>query len=447
MNFDALTAWLALHPEWILGTIAFLSFLESLLLVGLLAPGIALLFIIASLAGSAGLPLWQIVLVSGSAATAGDVLSFYAGRHFHQHLADLAILKRHPQWIERAELFIKRYGMPGLGVGRFIGPLRPFMPMMAGTLEMSQWRFWLVELLTLVPWGILYMAPGYAVGAAADHAEQSLGGMILVWLALWAGALLLAEIIIRSSARAVSRPQRRNTGAAWAGLCSLLFAGILACAVTGYADPFNQWSGAHWIALRNDTMDTLMVAFTGLGELRPMVLWVTLVTLVLLAQRRPGGALLWLLATSGGYLLFSGLKQLTSIQRPLWVVDPPSSLSFPSGHACMAMTFAGALCVLAWPSESRLQQRLLAWGATTYAFLQATSRPYLGVHWVADIGAGLLLGGAVVALTALLKSHFEVKPASAGSIAAASLLAWGLAMVLFILPELATSLQHYRRIN
>jgi membrane protein DedA with SNARE-associated domain/membrane-associated phospholipid phosphatase len=444
MNFDAFTAWLALHPEWILGTIALLSFLESLLLVGLIAPGIALLFVVASLAGSAGLPLWQIVLVSGSAATAGDVTSFYVGRHFHHHIAGLAILRRHPQWLERAERFIRRYGMPGLGVGRFIGPLRPFMPMMAGTLEMPQWRFWLVELLTLLPWGVLYMAPGFAVGAAADRAEQSLGGMILVWAALWAGAILLAELVLRSRERALSRQQQVITGWVWAGLCAALFAGIMACVVTGYATRFNQWAGQHWFALRTDWLDTGLVALAGLGEFRPMLIWVVVVTLVLLAQRCAGGAMLWLLMTNGGHQLFSGLKRLTAIERPQWVAEPPASLSFPSGHASMALVFAGTLCVLAWPASGRTTQRLLLWAAASYAFLQATSRPYLGVHWVADIGAGLLLGGALVALAALLKTRFSLRPANPLSLAGATLLAWGIALAAVVVPDLDASLAAYR---
>lgn len=444
MNFDALTAWLALHPEWILGTIALLSFLESLLLVGLIAPGIALLFVVASLAGSAGLPLWQIVLVSGASATAGDVLSFYLGRHFHHRIADIGLLRRHPQWLERAETFIRRYGMPGLGAGRFIGPLRPFMPMMAGTLEMPQWRFWLVELLTLVPWGVAYMAPGYAVGAAADHAEQSLGGMILVWVALWAGAILLAELVLRSEERAMTPHQQWITGATWAGLCITLFGGIMACVVTGYATDFNHWAGRHWFALRSGWLDTAMVAFTGLGEFRPMLIWVVVVTLALLAQRCFGGALLWLAMTNGGNQLFSGLKRLTSIERPQWVAEPPVSLSFPSGHASMAMVFAGTLCVLAWPATGRKTRRVLLWATASYAFLQATSRPYLGVHWVADIGAGLLLGGVLVALAAVFKARFDLRPVPPASLAAATLVAWGIALAFVILPNLDTALAAYR---
>jgi undecaprenyl-diphosphatase len=174
---------------------------------------------------------------------------------------------------------------------------------------------------------------------------------------------------------------------------------------------------------------------------------VIVVTVVLLAQRCFGGAVLWLLMTNGGNQVFSGLKRLTSIERPQWVAEPPASLSFPSGHASMALVFAGTLCVLAWPPTGRRVQRLMLWAAASYAFLQATSRTYLGVHWAADIGAGLLLGGALLAMAAVLNARFPFKTARPASLVAATLIAWAIALLVVILPSLSESLLRYSPVN
>ena len=51
--FESLTQWLSQHQEWILIAIAAMAFLESLAVVGIVVPGVALLFAAGTAAGSA----------------------------------------------------------------------------------------------------------------------------------------------------------------------------------------------------------------------------------------------------------------------------------------------------------------------------------------------------------------------------------------------------------
>ncbi|MFP3519878.1 VTT domain-containing protein, partial [Pseudomonas sp. SIMBA_077] len=69
-------------------------------------------------------------------------------------------------WISGAESYFQRYGIASLLVGRFIGPLRPMLPMVAGMFDMPFPRFLAVSLLAAAGWSLAYLLPGWATGAA-----------------------------------------------------------------------------------------------------------------------------------------------------------------------------------------------------------------------------------------------------------------------------------------
>jgi undecaprenyl-diphosphatase len=98
-------------------------------------------------------------------------------------------------------------------------------------------------------------------------------------------------------------------------------------------------------------------------------------------------------AAAAGILLFRTLKRTSRRQRPCeiephcWAsILPPDKYSFPSGHSITA--FALALSIgLFYPD---LQGCLLA-----VAFLIATSRIILGMHFLSDVLAGSAIGAAI----------------------------------------------------
>lgn len=110
-----------------------------------------------------------------------------------------------------------------------------------------------------------------------------------------------------------------------------------------------------------------------------------------------------MLASAAAFVVASGLnaalKSLVDRHRPpvtdpdiAYVGDLPSSPSFPSGHAMTAFAAATAIAVLC---------PRMRWPALGIALLVAISRPYLGVHFWADVLVGSLLGAAIGAGMAL----------------------------------------------
>jgi undecaprenyl-diphosphatase len=102
-------------------------------------------------------------------------------------------------------------------------------------------------------------------------------------------------------------------------------------------------------------------------------------------------------ASAVGIVLFQNLKRASRRQRPCEIephcwsaILPPDKFSFPSGHSITA--FAVALSVGLFYPE--LQGCLLA-----VAFLIASSRIILGMHFLSDVLAGSTIGILLGALS------------------------------------------------
>ena len=68
--------------------------------------------------------------------------------------------------------------MVGIFVGRFIGPVRALLPLVAGSLGMQIKKFILIELISGFFWVSVYILPGYFAGKAASN-ETSFLALVL----------------------------------------------------------------------------------------------------------------------------------------------------------------------------------------------------------------------------------------------------------------------------
>lgn len=391
--FDGLALWLQGNPHWLALAIFLTACLECLAVAGVVVPGTLLLFSLAVLAGSGAMPLWQVLLLGYAGGLLGDALSYWLGRRFHQDIRRLPILRDHPQWLVAAERYFQRYGVVSLLVGRYIGPLRPMLPMVAGMLDMPLLRFTLVSMLAAVGWAVAYLLPGWATGAALrlplPEGFWSAAGIVCGTLAT---CLLL---VIQASLR-----ERRWSSS----LATLLGAVALAALLAGFSrlGSLDQGLMALIQAERNVSFDSFTVFVTRFGDFNLQLAAGLLLVALLLACRQWHAGLF-----AGSCLLLASctttaLKHLLERARPEILLQPLESYSMPSGHSSAAFAFCLVLGILA--GRGSAARTRLAWLliASLPALAIALSRVYLGVHWPTDIIAGALVATTSCALCLML---------------------------------------------
>ncbi|MDZ7762548.1 MAG: VTT domain-containing protein [Desulfovermiculus sp.] len=180
--------------------ITLISFLECLALVGLLLPGTVLIFFFGTLAGSGILPVVAVLGCTFLGAFLGDLCSYWLGRLFHQEIKALPLFRNQGVLFQRGEDFFQRHGGKGLFLGRFIGPLRPVVPLVAGMMDMSGPRFIIIGLCSCMIWTVVYLLPGMFFGSSLAVVAQ-ISGRLTVVILLCTTILLSTGWVFRQTAR------------------------------------------------------------------------------------------------------------------------------------------------------------------------------------------------------------------------------------------------------
>ncbi|MBR9884107.1 MAG: DedA family protein, partial [Oceanospirillales bacterium] len=185
------------HTTWLPLMVALVAFLESVAFVGIVVPGIALLFALSALAGSQALPLHPLLIAGFLGALIGDQSSFLLGRFAAPWLERRWPLNRYPQLQARGLQFFNRYGGLSVVIGRFVGPFRPLMPFVAGSYRMSPLRFSLFNTLSAIAWSPAYLLPGYLTGMGAKQLPLLASPVLEMLIGLFALGLAFQQLHMR----------------------------------------------------------------------------------------------------------------------------------------------------------------------------------------------------------------------------------------------------------
>lgn len=140
------------HQAWGPPIVFALAFGESLAFVSLFIPAWAILVGIGALINASGIPFWPILVAAALGAAAGDWLSYWIGFKFKEPIAHVWPLSKYPDLLPRGHAFMEHWGIPGIFIGRFFGPLRASVPLIAGIVEMPYWYFQFANITSAFVW-------------------------------------------------------------------------------------------------------------------------------------------------------------------------------------------------------------------------------------------------------------------------------------------------------
>jgi undecaprenyl-diphosphatase len=187
--------------------------------------------------------------------------------------------------------------------------------------------------------------------------------------------------------------------AAWiAGTMAAAVAGMTAAAPREPTGPDQRWSDAMAV-VHSAPLDHAAHALdrTGRGAARGL----TIAGIAVLAARRPrlDGLVAFGLAEALTPAAVNLIKLWADRHRPPAARLRARGSSFPSGHAAYAAATLTAVALLPASRLGRPGRQAVWLGVVAGSAAMAWSRTYLQVHWLSDVAAGALLGGAVTLAT------------------------------------------------
>jgi membrane protein DedA with SNARE-associated domain len=146
------------HPLWCFPIAAFVAFSESFVGISFIVPGTVLLLTLGTVIGASHIQLWPAVSGAILGSIAGDWISWWIGFRYHHQIVHVWPFSRFEAEIEKGLAFFHRWGTLAIFIGRFLGPLRATVPLVAGMSELEFWPFMLSNTASAVIWAYALLA-------------------------------------------------------------------------------------------------------------------------------------------------------------------------------------------------------------------------------------------------------------------------------------------------
>lgn len=440
--------WLNTHPElsWLLTFV--ISAAESVAIIGTIVPGSIMMTAVGVLAGSGVIPLWPTIIWAILGAIVGDGISYWIGYYFRDRLPNVWPFKAYPGILDKGEIFFKKYGSMSVFIGRFVGPVRALVPLVAGMLGMKPWKFTIANVTSAIGWAPAYMLPGILLGAASLELPADIAvHIILVLFLLCLFALLCLWFIYKLLALATARIERTQN-ALWLKLqqsslfkpitfllksadpnakhgqlnlaiyllmTAFFFIALILYVKIVHADTIwiNQVFFHLFRGIRVQYVDNMMLDITLLAQkevILPVILTVFF-WLLLIKRKRPAyHVLVFGILIAGSVFI---IKNVFRLPRPWGILHSPETYSMPSGHTLLAVGVYLGLAFFARLSIKKQYRFLLLIPLFLLVLLISISRLYLGAHWFTDVLASWLLGSAILIFITLSYRREAEKPVPA----------------------------------
>jgi membrane protein DedA with SNARE-associated domain len=212
----SIKVFLLAHRDIAGPVLGMIAFGESLILVGLFFPATAIMLFTGGLIQKGVLDPASVIGWSIAGAVLGDIVTYWLGRWIGPRVVHHWPLNRDRTAVARARLFFRKYGFLSIFIGRFLGPVRSTIPLVAGIMRMRHLTFQIANVTSAMVWVPFMLLPGYFFA-------RSIGDFSVLSSKQWLGILVLILLLtaiftiagIRMQGRSgKERRERRRTIAA-----------------------------------------------------------------------------------------------------------------------------------------------------------------------------------------------------------------------------------------
>jgi undecaprenyl-diphosphatase len=173
--------FISAHSGWAFPILFITSFGESFAFVSLLFPGTSILIVAGTLMSAGSLPFWPIMAGAIIGAVFGDSVSYWLGRRYGGNLVRIWPFSRNADLLANGVKFFEKHGGKSVFIGRFFGPVRAVIPLVAGIMRMPRGRFWLANVTSAFVWAPMLLLAGDAVGGIGNRLLGSTNTVLLVF--------------------------------------------------------------------------------------------------------------------------------------------------------------------------------------------------------------------------------------------------------------------------
>ncbi|MFM8453975.1 MAG: DedA family protein [Gammaproteobacteria bacterium] len=212
---ESFKVWSMANPHWAGFIVFLLSISESLVLVGLVVPGIPIMAVVGYLMGSGALPWLQTMLWAILGAIVGDGISYWVGHRYKDDLRDIWPFNKMTRFFDMGEQFFLKHGGKGIIFGRFVGPVRPMIPAVAGMMNMRPREFIFFNVISAFLWAPIYCLPGILLGISLNTLPSKVAERVSLLVIALLLSLWLIYSLILFGLKALQKIYQRSVRILW----------------------------------------------------------------------------------------------------------------------------------------------------------------------------------------------------------------------------------------
>jgi membrane protein DedA with SNARE-associated domain len=154
------TATAQAHPFWCFPIAFLIACSESFIGISFIIPGTTLLAALGGVIMSSHIGLLPAWAGAALGAVLGDWLTWWIGFHYHHKIVHFRLFRRFEAQIEKGLHFFHDWGTWAIVLGRFLGPFRSTVPLVAGMSELEFAPFMIANVGSALVWAYVILAGG-----------------------------------------------------------------------------------------------------------------------------------------------------------------------------------------------------------------------------------------------------------------------------------------------